>query len=253
MHSLPLFLRLHGRPVMLLGEGEPVAAKRRLLERAGARIVGADDAAALAVVGPDVPEDHVAALRTQGVLVNAVDRPPLCDWTLPAIVERGPVIVAVGTGGVSAGLAAALRQRLEQWLPAGLGGIADALHAARPKLRARFPNGADRRRAIGALLGGGGALDPLGEHPDPGGTLDRALAGLRPDHDRVERITLGSADPDDLTLRQARLLSQADRLFHPPDMSSAILDRARADAERIAGPVPVPPPPGLSLLLEWRP
>jgi len=153
--ALPIFVKLAGRPVMLIGTGEAAEAKRRLLERAGAAIVDEDAAASLAIVAADDPEPVVARLRARGVLVNAVDRPDLCDFTLPAIVERDPVLVAVGTGGVSAGLAAALRQKLEAELPADLGDTARALHAARPELRARFPDMADRRRAIAAAAHNG--------------------------------------------------------------------------------------------------
>lgn len=253
MQSLPVFLRLEGRPVMLLGEGAAVDAKRRLLERAGARVVGRTATAALAIVGPDEPAEAVEALRAAGVLVNAVDRPALCDWTLPAIVDRAPVLIAVGTGGASAGLAAAVRQRLEALLPAGLGRVADALHAARATLRARYPDEAARRRAIGALLAPGGSLDPLADRPDPAATLD---AALRDEHEndapgRIEQVRLRSADPDELTLRAARLLAQADRLFHAPDVPDVLLNRARADAARHAGPAPVPPPPGLSVEVIW--
>jgi uroporphyrin-III C-methyltransferase/precorrin-2 dehydrogenase/sirohydrochlorin ferrochelatase len=61
-------------------------------------------------------------------------------------------------------------------------------------------------------------------------------------------IRLISADPDDLTLRQARLLAQADRLYHRADMPTAILDRARADAVRVACPAaPLDPGIGLSI------
>ena len=64
-------------------------------------------------------------------------------------------------------------------------------------------------------------------------------------------IVLVSDDPDDLTLRIARLLGQADRIYHHPDVLPAILDRARADADRIVAMVPpVEPGPGLSLWLE---
>ena len=103
LHSLPLFVRLAGRPVILLGEGEAADAKRRLLDRAGAVIVGEAAEAALAIVALDEPESAVARLKARGVLVNAVDRSDLCDFTLPAIVDRDPVIVAIGTGGASAG------------------------------------------------------------------------------------------------------------------------------------------------------
>ncbi len=123
LHSLPLFVRLNGRPVILVGAGEAAEPKRRLLERAGAIVVGEDDPEArLAIVADD--DAAVARLKARGVLVNAVDRPELCDFTLPAIVDRAPVLVAIGTGGVSAGLAAAVRQRLGAVLPASLGRLA---------------------------------------------------------------------------------------------------------------------------------
>jgi uroporphyrin-III C-methyltransferase/precorrin-2 dehydrogenase/sirohydrochlorin ferrochelatase len=234
LHSLPVFLRLAGRPVMLIGDGDSADAKRRLLERAGATIVGASDAAALAIVALDDPDATVARLKARGVLVNAVDRPDLCDFTLPAIVDRSPVIVAIGTGGASAGLAAALRQRLESLLPTTLGGLADALHAARARLKASFPDTDARRRVLAQALSEGGALDPLAAHAASvdawHGDASRARA--------IEAIRLSSTDPDDLTLRQARLLAQADRVVHTPDVPSVILDRARADAPRIVSVAP---------------
>ncbi|MGW8134780.1 precorrin-2 dehydrogenase/sirohydrochlorin ferrochelatase family protein [Sphingomonas zeae] len=240
--SLPLFVRLNGRPVILVGEGEPAEAKRRLLDRAGARVVGEEAQAALAIVAiedEDEAQGAIARLKARGVLVNAVDRPAACDFTLPAIVERGPVIVAIGTGGVSAGLAAALRQRLETLLPAGLGALAEGLYAARAALRARFPDGAERRRAIGAALSPGGPLDPLAGETDVDGWLSRAHRPAA----RVEAFVLTSADPDDLTLRQARALAAADRVYHRRDVPPAILDRARADAVRLECDAP-PADPG---------
>jgi uroporphyrin-III C-methyltransferase/precorrin-2 dehydrogenase/sirohydrochlorin ferrochelatase len=111
MKSLPVFLALTGRAVILTGKGEAADAKRRLLERAGARIVGEGDEAAIAIVA-DGDDATVARLKARGVLVNATDRPDLCDFTLPAIIDRDPVLIAIGTGGASAGLAKALRQRI---------------------------------------------------------------------------------------------------------------------------------------------
>ncbi len=244
--ALPLFVKLTGRPVILLGEGEAAEAKRRLLLRAGAEPVGEETDARLAILAIEDEAEALAAverLRARGVLVNAVDRPSLCDFTLPAIVDRSPVLVAIGTAGVSAGLAAALRQRLEAMLPATLGRVAEALHAARPTLRARFPDGGDRRRAIGAALRPGGALDPLVEHDAPHAAALTAQPG------GLHRLTLPSGDPEDLTLRQARWLANADRVFHTAAVPVAILDRARADAERIAGAAPTDPGPGLSVEL----
>lgn len=236
--------------MILLGDGAEAAAKRRLLERAGTSIVGEDATAALAVVAledEDEARAAVARLRARGVLVNAVDRPDLCDFTLPAIVDRAPVLVAVGTGGASAGLAAALRQRLETALPASLGALAAGLRDARAGLRARFPDGGDRRRAIDAALAAGGPLDLLAEHPP--GAVERWLDGAGAAAvGEVATVVLRSPDPDDLTLREARLLARADRVVHGPDVPPALLARARADAERAAGP-DVPQREGLTVVL----
>ena len=219
-----------------------------MIERAGGTIVGEEAEAALAIVA-NGDEDAVVRLKSRGLLLNVVDRPDLCDFTLPAIIDRDPVLIAIGTGGASAGLAAALRQRLEPLLPAGLGKLATALHAARLSLRARFPETDARRRAIGALLAAGGPLDPLVEHGDPGEAIDAAEAAAS----RIERIIVGSADPELLTLRAGRSLGLADRLYVEGEVPGAILDRARADAERIAGLPPIVPLPGLSLHLVWKP
>ena len=108
MHSTPFFLQLNGQPVILLGEGNAAAAKRRLLERGGAAIVGEDNAhARIAMVAIEDEAQAVAAvkrLKARGLLVNAVDRPALCDFTTPAIIDRGSVLIAMGTSGASAGL-----------------------------------------------------------------------------------------------------------------------------------------------------
>src|SRR3546814_20197797 len=80
------------------------------------------------------------------MLVNAVDRPSLCDFTLPAIVDRSPVIIAIGTGGASASPAKALRQWLERLLPAPLGRVALALKAGRPPPAAHLSGRSGERR-----------------------------------------------------------------------------------------------------------
>jgi uroporphyrin-III C-methyltransferase/precorrin-2 dehydrogenase/sirohydrochlorin ferrochelatase len=247
MHSLPLFVRLAGRPVALIGDGPAADAKRRLLERAGASIVGEKDAVALAIVA-DGDADATARLKARGVLVNVVDRPELCDFTLPAIVDRSPVIVAVGTGGASAGLAKAVRQRLETLLPAALGPLATALEAARGAMRARWPDGVERRHALDAGFAAGGPLDPLNDRHDVTGWL----AGATDRPARVEVILLRSTDPDDLSLRDARLLGEADAIFHDPAVPAGVLARARADAVRIVGAVPDAALPGLTVEVRFQ-
>lgn len=247
MHSLPVFMRLTGRPVILTGEGEAADAKRRLLERAGARIVDEDDGEARIAIVSDGDAVTAQRLRARGVLVNATDNPDLCDFTLPAIVDRDPVLIAIGTGGASAGLAKALRQRLEAMLPAKLGALATALFDARAAIRARWPDAAARRRAIDAGLAPGGAIDLL--RADAADAVPRWI-GEQGDAEatRLEPVRLTSSDPDDLTLRAARLLGEADRVYHQPGISTTILDRARADAVRIAAHAP-PPDPGEGLSL----
>ena len=253
MHSLPVFIRLSGRPVILLGDGDAASAKRRLLERAGAMIVGEDAQAALAIVAIEddaEAEAAIARLKARGVLVNAVDRAAACDFTLPAIVDRDPVIIAIGTGGASAGLAKALRQRLEALMPATLGGLAQALGTARAKLRARWPDSADRRRAIDAALDPGGPLDPFGA-----GSAEAVATWLQSGQDgataNFHHIKVHSDDPDDLTLAQARILARADLVLHQARVAPAILDRARADATRqLSESPPADPPSGMVLFVE---
>ena len=149
-------------------------------------------------------------------------------------------------------IAVAVRQRIEALLPARLGALAAALHAARDAMKARWPAAADRRRAIDAALAPGGALDPLDD--DAADKLDAWLASdTAAQPSRLETIRLTGPDPDDLTLRAARLLGEADHIFHPLHVPAAILDRARADAVRhIAAAPPADPPAGLSLWLETR-
>mgnify|MGYP003665832369 CR=1 FL=1 len=175
-------------------------AKRRLYERAGAVITDDEHASgiALAVVALENDDEAMAAvvrLKARGLLVNAVDRSALCDYTTPAIIDRDPVLIAIGTGGASAGLAKALRQRLEQ------------------------------------LLDPNGPLDVLADHKmeDMEAWLDQPHGQAR---SQVIDLELASADPDDLTLRQARWLGQADQIFASDDVPEAVLVRARADAER---------------------
>lgn len=248
LHSLPLFHRLAGQPVIVLGEGEAAEAKRRLLERAGARIVGTDDPQArLAFVALDEPEEAAARLKAQGLLVNVVDRPELCDFTTPSLLERGPVLVAVSTGGVSAGLAKALRLRLEGLLPASLGTLAEGLNAARAAMKVRWPDGRERRRVMDAALAPGGALDPLTEGREVAAWLGGAAGSAGGTHE----IVLRSSDPDDLTLREARWLGSADLVAFEPGVPAAILNRARADAEQCdleAGAV-APDQPGLTVII----
>ena len=202
MESLPLFHRLTGVPVVVVGEGEAAEAKRRLVRNAGALPATADDPQArLAFVACDAPEAMVAELRGRGLLVNCVDRPDLCDFTVPALIDRAPVLVAVGTSGASAGLAKAVRLRLERLLPPRLGDLARALFAARPALRRRFADAGERRRALDVALGEQGALDPF----DPA-SADRVAAWLVGAAEALANGLVTAVVP------RAELLAEANRL-----------------------------------------
>jgi uroporphyrin-III C-methyltransferase/precorrin-2 dehydrogenase/sirohydrochlorin ferrochelatase len=239
--NLPLFHRIAGQPVIVLGVGEAAEAKRRLVERAGGLVVddlqeGIDIGARLAFIahddGASAEADSIRA-RCAGLLVNAADRPELCDFTVPSLLDRAPVLIAIGTGGASAGLAKQLRLRLEALLPQSLGALADALFATRGALRSRWPDPGDRRRALDDALGEGGALDPL--VPE---SATRVASWVAREQEPITaqnvEIVLRSPDPEDLTLREMRWLGAADRIVHEYGVPIQLLDRSRADAARIA-------------------
>ena len=181
MRFLPVFLDLTEGVVGLVGAGPAALNKLRLLRSAGARVrwyskdVGvaeevltaalsgpleicfadprqADFADCIAVVSAagDALDDDIAALaRSQHVPVNVVDRPELSTFIFPAIVDRGDVVVAIGTGGTSPVLARRLRERIEALLPARIGDLA-ALDGPLPRARGA---GAARRALAAAVLG----------------------------------------------------------------------------------------------------
>jgi len=256
--SLPLFHRIARQPVIVLGCGEAAAAKRRLVERAGGEVVedlqlGIDRGARLAFVAHEddgAAEADALRARCAGLLVNVVDRPSLCDFTVPSLLDRSPVLVAIGTSGASAGLAKQLRLRLEQLLPPGIGSLAKALHAARGALRARFPDAGERRRALDDALAPGGALDPL--TPSVPDAVEAWLArASHPPATRME-IALRCGDPDELTIREARALGSADVIGYEPEVPTTILERARADAVRIALAAGAAMPDGTGMIVVLR-
>jgi len=238
--SLPLFHQITGKPILVLGNGDAAEPKRRLVHRAGGIVI--DDlekalaqGARIAFVAYEDAERCAQAagkLRNAGLLVNVVDRPDLCDFTTPSLLDRNPLLIAVGTGGASAGLAKHVRLRLERALPETLGKLALALKAARPALRKRFPDGADRRRAIDTALREGGALDPFDSASHA--RVDAwSMGEIEEEETETFVFDLISHDPEDLTVRQARLLGEADAVCAQGPLSPAILARARADAARL--------------------
>lgn len=236
----------------MVGEGDAADAKRRLIERAGGSCADAGNIEArIAFIAVEDEAEALAAaddLKARGLLVNVVDRPEHCDFTTPAIVDRAPVLIAIGTGGASAGMAKAIRQRIETLLPHKLGALAKAVAAARDVIRRRWPDPAERRRALDTAFASNGALDPFRNHTEQtvGEWLDKAE---EPNGSRLIEIPLLSGNPDDLTLLTARLLGEADYIFHDENVPSTVLNRARADAVRQEGAPPAAAPDGLCLYL----
>lgn len=136
----------------MLGEGPQAESRAALARSAGAEIVREprfDGALAVFIATGNEARDAelAAAARLAGVPVNVMDRPHLCDFTMPAIVERGPVTVAVSTGGASPTLAQIVRDRIEAVLPERLGEVAEWARRARASVARAIPD-FQRRRAF---------------------------------------------------------------------------------------------------------
>lgn len=237
MQQLPLFVNMSGSKVLLLGEGEAYDAKRRFIERSGAMCTDNPDEAKIAFVAIEDEGEAIKAadhLKSLGLLVNVVDRPAHCEFTTPAVIDRDPILIAIGTGGASAGLAKAVRQRLEQLLPQNLGDLARGLFAGRDAIKQRWSDPSQRRRAIDGALQVGGLLDPFSA-TSADNVFGWIADGEKQYENRVEVICLTSDNPDDMTLNMARLMGEADILYHDDDIPAEVLNRARADAERMTG------------------
>jgi uroporphyrin-III C-methyltransferase/precorrin-2 dehydrogenase/sirohydrochlorin ferrochelatase len=269
---LPVFLDLRGRRVLLVGGGAVAARKAALLLDAGAqlRIVAPElcaelaqlcedrdahhlavtfeaahlDACVLAVAATDDPAVNLqvaAAGRAARIWVNAVDDPAASSCLMPSIVDRSPVIVAIGTGGATPTLARRLRTRIEALLPERLGELARAAGQRRAQVRAALPALELRQRfwedffdsplAQQLLAGPVNAADA-----DAGFAvqIDAARAGgAQPRAGEVWLIGAGPGDPDLLTLRAQQLLQQCDVVLYDRLVPEAVLARVRRDAERV--------------------
>lgn len=241
MNHLPIFLDLRGRKVVVIGEGAAAERRAELARAAGAEICRTADfrgAVAAFVATGDAGTDAAAAkaAREAGVPVNAMDRPALCDFIMPAIVQRGDVIVAVSTGGASPTLAQSVRRRIEAALPERLGDLARLAAQFRPQVIALLSFAA--RRAFWRRLvdGPAGHLALSGDLDGARRTvlrdLDAARAGTAP-AGIVHTVDADSGDPDLLTLRAARWLQEADAVLYDERVSPSILARARREAEMV--------------------
>jgi uroporphyrin-III C-methyltransferase/precorrin-2 dehydrogenase/sirohydrochlorin ferrochelatase len=275
MRFLPVFLDLRAGPVLLIGAGDLARAKLRLLAAAGARVrwyatdghhdvsfleaaeaarielaegdpLAADLSGVIAVLcagAGDFGPAMSARAKAVGLPVNVMDDLEHSTFIFPAIVDRGDVVVAVGTGGASPVVARRVRERIEAALPARIGDLATFIGRWRKSIHGHIPEFALRRRfwervvdgPIGALvLGGRGheAEAALKDIADPTAFAGASLSGQA--EGRVTLVGAGPGDPDLLTIKALRALQDADIVFYDELVSPEILDRARRDAARIA-------------------
>ena len=271
MRFLPVFLDLTAGTVMLVGSGEAALNKLRLLASAGARVrwfVASADIAQATAIAADLQDvdivtsdplaadlsDTVAVVAAAGrplddaiaarakaarIPVNVVDRPDLSSFIFPAIVDRGDVVVAIGTGGAAPVLARRLRERSRRSFPQRIGRLAALMgrYRAQPASRPRSPRA--RRRFWERVVDG-----PIGARVLAGRTArPRPRSSPRSSRARRERpasagtvhlVGAGPGDPDLLTLRAAAgAAGRRHRVLRRAGDRREMLDRARRDAERV--------------------
>jgi uroporphyrin-III C-methyltransferase/precorrin-2 dehydrogenase/sirohydrochlorin ferrochelatase len=271
MRFLPVFLDLKAGPVLLVGAGELARAKLRVLAAAGAQVrwyvtsghhelggmepadaariepmdgdpLAADLSGVIAILCAGAGDIGVAmSLRAKsvGLPVNVMDDLAHSTFIFPAIVDRGDVVVAVGTGGASPVVARRVRERIEAMLPAGIGDLAGFIGGFRKSMHARIPEFALRRRFWERVIDGPiGALVLAGRKSEAEAALTQIAdpsryAGSDEVQGSVTLVGAGPGDPDLLTVKALRVLQDADIVFYDELVSGEILDRIRRDASRV--------------------
>lgn len=268
MKSFPMFIRTTGRRVVIAGGGEQAAQKARLILKTDARIVlvapeldpeltdivetgraawhlgavtpGVFSGAAMGFVATGCPglDSSLHALACEaGCPVNVVDQPHLCDLITPSIVDRDPVVVAIGTDGTAPVLARQIKTKVEEILPPNLGGLAAAAGRLRAAVAARVAR--DKRRPFWRWVFTEKPRQTWvrGAERDAIAQIKAAVqAGGPPDADKEGLITLVGAGPgakDLLTLRAVARLQEADVIFYDRLVEEDVLELARRDAERV--------------------
>ena len=272
MDYLPVFLRLESEPVVVVGGGTVALRKVGSLLKSGARVtviapllnaelaalaaraelrhVGAafspahlEDAAAViaATNDPAVNAAVSAAARLRRIPVNVVDDAGLSTFIFPAIIDRSPVLVAVGSAGQAPMLARRIRAQIEALLPARLGALARFMGERRRAVRGALAAAARLRFWERILTGPAGSRVLAGDESGAARAFGsellasqlRAARGGGAQVGEVYLIGAGPGDPDLLTLRALQLLQQADVVLYDRLVSPQVLERARRDAELV--------------------
>ena len=269
MEQLPVFLNLRGWPCLVVGAGQVGAGKAEVLIAAGGRVrmvapEAGERAAELARDGlvelrlgrfeeSDLDGRRLVVAATddralnrriveraevRGILANSASDARLGHFSMPAIVDRSPVLAAVSTGGASPSLARYVRARLETLIPQSFGRLAELARTCRPEVNARLSRISDRRAFWDRVFGG-----PIAEMAFAG-RLEDARAALKAALEaedgappvatgEVFIVGAGPGDPDLLTFRAMRLMQQADVVVYDRLVSPGVLALARRDAEKI--------------------
>ncbi|MER8724343.1 siroheme synthase CysG [Mesorhizobium sp. M1027] len=265
LNAFPVFMRVEGEAIAIVGGAEEALAKARLLaqssavlrivsdetspellafiaETGAAHIADAYDAAHLngavmvfAASGDAALDRRVAEdARRLGIPVNAVDRPELCDFFTPALVNRAPVAIAIGTEGAGPVLAQMLRSRIDRMLSPSLGPLAALAASFRDTAERLLPKGNARRRFWSDFFGGAPARAvEAGELSQAHDAAVRLLLSKEPASGHIALVGAGPGAEDLLTLRAHRLLMEADVIVHDALVPEAIVAMGRRDAERL--------------------
>jgi uroporphyrin-III C-methyltransferase / precorrin-2 dehydrogenase / sirohydrochlorin ferrochelatase len=261
----PAFHKVAGRRVVVVGGGPEAAAKIRLLAETRADIVvfapslaketGADLIAAhgdwrgavpsradlsgaalvFAATGSEEGDREICTLaREAGVPINVVDRPDMCDFYTPAIVNRAPLAVAVGSEGVAPVLSRHVRARIEAMLSPAFGDLAGLADRLRERVSNTLGAASDRRRFWARFFSG-----TIAESVFAGNLAEaeaEALRSLEIDPIRSGHVSLVGAGPgaeDLLTLRAQRALQEADVIVYDRLVPDAVVAQGRRDARRV--------------------
>jgi uroporphyrin-III C-methyltransferase/precorrin-2 dehydrogenase/sirohydrochlorin ferrochelatase len=264
LNAFPVFMRVEGKTVTIVGGGEQAFAKARLLAQSSATLkVVAEEieppfaawatenhvAVIRAAYAPALLEGSVMAFaatgdealdqrvsddaRARGIPVNAVDRPECCDFFTPALVNRAPVAVAIGTEGAGPVLAQKIRARIDRMLSPSLGRLASLAAGLRHAVEAMLPK-PERRAYWDEFFEGAPARAMEIGHADEAQAAAIELLGRqRPQQGHVALVGAGPGAEDLITLRAQRLLMQADVIVHDALVPEAVIAMGRRDAERI--------------------
>jgi uroporphyrin-III C-methyltransferase/precorrin-2 dehydrogenase/sirohydrochlorin ferrochelatase len=261
MRYFPIFFDLEGRSVVVVGGGEEALRKVRLLLKTTARIFVVapalhdelgreprvqwlaksfapsllDGAALVYAAEPEINEQVSAEARARGIPVNVIDVADISTFLTPSIVDRDPVVIAIGTEGTAPVLGQGIRARIDALLPQALGTLAVKANGLRAHVAGIVPHG-NRRRSFWARFFFGRIRDAAVAGDDAGYAreLDLALKEeAAPSTARVSIVSAGPGDPELLTLKAQRKLLEADVIVFDRNIAPGILELARRDAERV--------------------